>query len=342
MSKLGPYRVLRALPLLPISTYAGMMKTIPQALKYECSDPAQFRMKVIAHSEQYGWRSARDAYNVGRSTIFLWKKQLRDGDGRLTSLVPKKTMPRKRRTMTIDARLLAMIRACRETYGRIGKEKIKILLDAYAASLGISSYGHTKIGTIITRYRLTVPHERRRFHRLLCRGIRRRHAPRSVAPGHIEMDCITLYGAGETYRFVSMIDVTTRFAWCQCVPSLSAANMQEAFQAFSFRYGHLIHTVQTDNGSEFLGVFHTFLETQRITHEFIYPRSPRINGVVERFNRTIQEECLNHVPDLGVDMAACAKKLEAYCTWYNTKRPHYALKYLTPAAVLLQHTGGQP
>lgn len=337
----GPYRVLRALPLFPVSTYAGMVKTIPQALKYECSQPAQFRMKVIGHTERYGWRAAKDAYNVGRSTIFLWRKKLRDGGGTLVSLIPKKTTPKNRRTMRIDPRFLSVIGACRETYGAIGKEKIKFLLDAYAISLGVPSYGSTKIGLIIKRYRFIAPRGSSMRRRRVCHGVRRKYAPRSLVPGHIETDCITLYGAGVVYRFVSMIDVATRFAWCQCVSSLSAANIQCAFQGFVTRYGYTIHTVQTDNGSEFLGVFHTFLVSQGITHEFIYPRSPKINGIVERFNRTVQEECINHSSDLGVDMEAFVRKLDAYCTWYNTKRPHYALKYLTPAAVLLQHTGGQ-
>lgn len=337
----GPYHVYHSLPLFSSSGYASMMKTIPQALEYECSDPAQFRMKVIRHSEQYGWRSACDAYNVGRSTIFLWKKQLRDGKGRLISLIPKGTSPHHRRVMMIDPRLLDVIRTCRETYGAIGKTKIKLLVDAYATSLGISSYGSTKIGVIIKRYRLIGPRGHRIQRRSVCRGVRRKYAPKNVTPGHIEMDCITLYGAGVVYRFVSMIDVLTRFAWCQCVPSLSAFHIQTAFQGFTFQYQHLIHTVQTDNGSEFLGVFHTFLVSHGIIHEFIYPRSPRINGVVERFNRTVQEECINRSSDLGVNMEAFTLKLAAYCTWYNTQRPHYALKYLTPAAVLLQHTGEQ-
>lgn len=337
----GPYRVLRSLPLFPISTYAAVMKTIPQALKYECSQPAQFRMKVIGHAEKYGWRAAEDAYNVGRSTIFLWRKKLRDEGGTLVSLIPEKTTPHHRRTMRIDPRLLSVIRACRETYGAIGKEKIKFLLDAYAISLGIPSYGSTKIGTIIKRYRLTAPRGHRVHKRSVYHGVRRKYAPKEVAPGHIEMDCITLYGAGVVYRFVSIIDVVTRFAWCQCVPSLSASNIQTVFQAFTTRYQSPIHTVQTDNGSEFLGVFHVFLADTGITHEFIYPRSPRINGIVERFNRTVQEECINRCSDLGVDMESFKNKLADYCAWYNTKRPHYALNYLTPAAVLLQHTGGQ-
>lgn len=73
------------LPL--IRDYATFMKTIPQALKFECSDPAKFRLKVLNHAKEYGWKSARDAYRVQRSTIFLWKKKFKDSGGKLLSLV---------------------------------------------------------------------------------------------------------------------------------------------------------------------------------------------------------------------------------------------------------------
>ena len=38
--------------------------------------------------------------------------------------------------------------------------------------------------------------------------------------------------------------------------------------------------VQTDNGSEFLGRFHDYLEKSHIPHDFTYLHSPKINGVV--------------------------------------------------------------
>lgn len=53
-----------------------------------------------------------------------------------------------------------------------------------------------------------------------------------------------------------------------------------------------VHTVQTDNGSEFEGVFEEYCQVQQIKHIWTYPNSPKINGVIERFNRSIKEEWL--------------------------------------------------
>jgi len=327
-----------SVPHLPYRSYAVVMKTIANSLKFEASDAAKFRLTVLNHTEQFGWQSAAHAFHVSRATIFRWRKRM---DGRLISLVPMSTKPHRTQHMVIDDRMLLFLRVLRETYGNIGKEKLKLLLDAYAVSLGIPSYGATKVGTIIRRYRLTTPVSRRTVKRKRPAVFRRKYAPKGVRTGHCEMDGITVYFNGTTSRFVSIIDVVTRQGWCQLVPTLSSSNTILTLQTFQDRYISQIHTVQTDNGSEFLGAFHTYLETQQIRHEFTYPRCPRINGMVERFNRTLQEECINRIIDVVDDKTIFQKKLVDYCIWYNEKRPHYALRYMTPQAYAQTLKGGQ-
>lgn len=327
-----------SVPTYSRPVYAVVMKTITNTLKFEASEPAKFRLTVLDHTKQFGWQSASHAYHVSRATIFRWRKRM---DGRLISLVPTSTRPHHTRRMLVDDRMLSFLRVLRDTYGNIGKEKLKPLVAAYAATLGVPSYGATKIGKIITRYRLRTPVSRRVSRRKSPAVLRRKYAPRGVFPGHCEMDGITVYFDGMTHRFVSVIDVVTRQAWCQWVPTLCARHTIAALKTFQQRSVHAVHTVQTDNGSEFLGDFHAYLEAQNIRHEFSYPRCPRINGVVERFNRTMQEECLNRIIDVVDDKQAFLTKLEHYCIWYNEKRPHYALRYQTPQAYAHQLSGGQ-
>jgi putative transposase len=88
--------------------------------------------------------------------------------------------------------------------------------------------------------------------------------------------------------------------------------------------------VQADNGSEFFKTFHQYLEGENIKHQCIYPKSPKINGVVERFNRTIQEEFINRNDEIYFDLEAFQVKLTGYLEWYNIKRPHAALQYQSP------------
>ena len=262
-------------------------------------------------------------------------------DGRLISLVPTSTSPHHTRRMIVDERIVSCIRTLRETYGNIGKEKLTTLLAAYAATIHVLPYGATKIGKIIKRYRLTTPKGTHRISRRKPAVFRRKYAPKGVTPGHCEMDGITVCFVSHTYRFVSCIDVVTRQAWCQAVPSFSASHTIAVLQQFQHCITHPVHTVQTDNGSEFLGVFHAYLETHSIRHEFTYPRCPRINGMIERFNRTMQEECIDRIMENIDDKTLFQHKLEQYCIWYNTKRPHYALKYMTPYAYAEQIIRGQ-
>ena len=60
------------------------------------------------------------------------------------------------------------------------------------------------------------------------------------------------------------------------------------------------------------------------TSTTIYPKSPKINGVVERFNRTLQEEFINRNDEIYVDLDAFAEKLTGYLRWVNGTRPHGA------------------
>jgi transposase InsO family protein len=237
--------------------------------------------------------------------------------------------------MVVDERLLLFIKKIRETYGHIGKEKLKILLAAYARSLGIPPYGATKIGKIIRRYHYFF--DRRQKHHLTSFSrLKMKRSPKGPTPGYLEMDSIHIQVNNNRLVFITLIDVATRIAYAERVPSatsLSATGVLQRFQAQSLLK---VHTVQTDNGSEFLGSFHQYLEKCQIPHYFSYPRSPKINGFIERFNRTLQEEFVERCDAWWYDNDLGGSKLTHYLEWYNGVRPHYALKYRPPLAYLKQ------
>ena len=129
---------------------------------------------------------------------------------------------------------------------------------------------------------------------------------------------------------MSVIDIYTKFAHVVNVDNLSSATARRVFGEFQELYPTSIHTVQTDNGSEFLKSFHEYLEEESIKHQFIYPKMPKINAFIERFNRTIQEEFILRNDEIYYDQKAFAKKLTEYLYWYNYKRPHASLHYMSP------------
>lgn len=316
--------------------YTAMMKTLASSLKYAASDPTQFRLHVLEYGRQYGVKATLEAFHIGRRTYFDWQYALVSSHGRLAALVPKSTRPHLTRRMQMDERLLTFIRSVRETYGRVGKQKLKVLVAAYAQSLGIPGYGATKIGKIIKRhhYFFDPPHRQRtsRFIRL-----RTRRSPRGVKPGYVEMDSITLYVNSHKLLFITLVDVVTKVAFAQRVTSLSAKQALKVLQEFQAIYHLAIHTVQTDNGSEFLAGFHAYLVQQGITHMFSYPHTPKVNGIVERFNRTLQEEFIDRCDAWWYNPSLGDQKLVKFLAWYNQTRPHTSLNYQTPLTCAQQY-----
>jgi putative transposase len=100
-----------------------------------------------------------------------------------------------------------------------------------------------------------------------------------------------------------------------------------------------ITTIQTDNGLEFLGDFEEYLRQINIPHVFIYPRCCKVNGVVERYQRSLQEEFLDNNLDLIYDPVLLNDKLIDYMLFYNTKRVHKSLGLITPMDFLITKGG---
>jgi hypothetical protein len=319
------------LPKLASGNYNTLMKLISNSLRFDLSDPAKFRLHVLDHYFKYGWRSTIDAFGVKKSTLYDWRKVFVASKKQINSLVPKSTRPNNLRVMTVDPKFVEFIKSVREEYGNVSKYKLKVFIDEYSKEIGLKTISISVIGKIIKRkhffYETRTKAKRKKF-RLLSPRIKR--SPKEVVPGYLEMDSIIVYLFGKKYYFSTIIDIVTKFAWCKLVPTLSSCWSKEALVEFRKLYTHHLRIVQTDNGSEFLGEFNFYVEQQNIKHEFIYPRSPKINGVVERFNRTIQEEFLVRQDEIDYDLNLFNQKLTNYLIWYNTKRPHQALNYMTP------------
>ena len=89
----------------------------------------------------------------------------------------------------------------------------------------------------------------------------------------------------------------------------------------------------TDNGGQYVSrEFKQYLRENRISHSRARPRHPQSNGKLERFHRSLKEECIrrNGMGTLDEARAIVARYVEEY----NTRRPHASLNYLTPADYL--------
>lgn len=319
------------LPKFSQKSYRRLMKSVQDSFAQEISDVAAFRIHVITHYYRYGLRPTLDAFKIKKSSLYNWINAYEKNGRRVIALVPKKTRPRHVRHMQTDPRLITFIKEMRIEHGNIGKAMLRPFVAAYAKKLGIKTIGETTIGKIITRRHLTFEKkvypqkQQNKFKKL-----RVRKSPKVQTPGFVQMDSIVVYINYEKHLFMSVIDIYTKFAHVVYVDTVSSAYAKKVFQEFQELCPTKIQTVQTDNGSEFLKSFHAYLEEQEIKHQFIYPRMPKINSYIERFNRTIQEEFILRNDEIYYDIQAMNRKLTKYLFWYNYLRPHRSLNYMSP------------
>ncbi len=316
-------------------SYHIEMKALQDSFAMEISDVAAFRIHVITHYYKYGLRATLDAFNLKQSTLYDWKWSYERNHRRVIALVPKKTRPLHVRRMETDYRIVDFIKQMRIEHGNIGKSMLKPFVDAYAKKLGIRNIGSTTIQKIIKRRNFTFEKkvypqkQQNKFKKL-----RTRKSPKVQRPGFIQMDSIVVYINYEKYLFMSVIDIYTKFAHVVYVDNLKAQTARRVLQEFEELSPTKIYMVQTDNGSEFLESFHEYLEEQGIRHLFIYPKSPKINAYIERFNRTIQEEFILRNDEIYYDTKAMQRKLTKYLFWYNYQRPHRSLNYMSPMSFI--------
>lgn len=310
--------------------YNAFMKTLESSCAFASSDVAKFRLKVVEFGKKYGWKAVQDAFHVKRSTYFLWKQKMKISLGKLSSLVPSSTRPHHVRMMHTNPKILDFIRGVRMQYGRVGKEKLKILVDAYCREAMIPSLHASTIGKIIKKHQYFFE-GKRRYHQKRSGVLRARKAPRETQPGYIEMDSVIIHTPGAKHTFITAIDVVTKYAACLHAQTATSSRAQTLLQRVKETYRYPIRVVQTDNGSEFLGEFDLYCQHHQIPHMFTYPRSPKINGGIERFNRTIQEEFIERTDALHQDRIVIASHLQKYLDWYNETRPHQSLGYLSPS-----------
>jgi len=129
------------------------------------------------------------------------------------------------------------------------------------------------------------------------------------------------------YQFTA-IDDCTRFRVLRIYSQHTTSNALEFMEKVKENFPVVIKQVQTDNGPEFATEFTFALDQQGIHHRRIKPRTPRLNGKVERSHRTDEQEFYSR--QKFRDVEDMQEKLSAWEKHYNLERPHMALNGETP------------
>jgi transposase InsO family protein len=312
--------------------------------RFDESEVAQERNRILRFYDTYGERATKEAFGVDRKLIHVWKKRLRGNDGHLEALIAHSTRPRTLRTMSTDPRIVGWIRQMRQQHPGMGKEKLKPFLDKYCQEAHIPSVSESTIGKILKRNKFFYQKSGRIYHdparcqkdqQSKPKRLRVRHAPKHVEFGHFQADSSVKFLDGIRRYMISAIDSTLKFSFSSCYSHLSSRAARDFLRRLEMVYPLPIKSLQTDNGPEFLGDFDAYLKHRGIPHYFTYPRCPKINGCVERFNRTLKEEFINYNLHLIDDLPRFREKLVDYLIFYNTERPHKTLGLKSPLHYLI-------
>ncbi len=142
------------------------------------------------------------------------------------------------------------------------------------------------------------------------------------------------------YQFTA-VDDCTRIRVLKIFDACSQKTAIQFIDEVIHRLPFRIHVIQTDNGAEFQSRFHWHLQDKDISHVYITPRTPRLNGKVERSHRTDDQEFYQLLDKDGVsdDIHLFNAKLSEWEKYYNYHRPHGGLDGQTPYERLRQKTG---
>lgn len=286
------------------------------------------RAKALDVWRGHGIKAAMAAFDVSRPTLYRWRRALNDKQGHLDALDPKSRAPVHVRHRQYPDGLLDRMIKLREEHPRLGKKKLAALLNVSASYAGRCLSDLKQRGRLPQHRKLSF--QAKTGNHTEAAIFRRKKLRRTVKRG-MELDTVIRFVDGTKRYILTAIDVERKFAFASAYTSHSSATAADFLGKVVDVCPFPVTELQTDNGSEFAKHFETACTGLRLTHFHTYPRTPKMNAHIERFNRTLSEDFIaRHRVLLRDDLTAFNRALVDWLLWYNTERPHESLGMLSP------------
>src|SRR3989337_2708513 len=269
---------------------------------------------------------------IPRATIYRWRgRWKRSGPG---GLEEGSRAPKKCRQPTWSGELAQALLELREQYGW-GKDKLVILLRRAGWQVSTSMVGRIlcslkRRGLLREPPRRPVSARKRRPNR--PHAVRKPKEYAVNAPGDlVQGDTLDLRPLpGVALKQFTARDVVSRWDVVEVYSVATARTASDFLDALKERSPFPIRAVQVDGGSEFMGQFEIACQRNALQLFVLPPRSPKLNGHVERAQRTHTEEFWERY-DGDLDLPAVRPALRHWEPLYNTFRTHQDLAQQTPA-----------
>lgn len=276
------------------------------------------RMEAVRLVKYRSWsmRKVARRYGVEPSTISRWCKKGTGWNPIRTASSRPKSFPTALKKDIVSA--IINKRIGRRRCGQVIHQEL--LRDGVKVSLPSVQRTLNRLGMLKKRSPWKRPHDR----------TERPEASHSGAL--IQVDTVHIRDPfGNKIYIYTLIDLFSRWAYAEVVERIGAKPSVEFLKKASRKAPFTFEMIQTDHGSEFSTWFTHGLQTMKMSHRHSRVRQSNDNAHIERFNRTIQEECLDHTAQT---IKSFRKAISEYLPYYNTERLHMGLNYKTPEEVL--------
>lgn len=268
----------------------------------------------------YSTREVARHFGYTHSAVVKWCKKVPPDVYDYREVIRTESSRPKHHPKELDEVIVKRILTLREETKR-GADFIHFLLQRDGVDVSLSSVKRT-----LSRNGLTKYSQWKKWHQQTPR-------PLPELPGLlIEADTVHVGRKDGSQLYIyTLIDVHSR--WAHALPALriSAAGGVKFVRQAQARAAFTFKTVQTDHGPEFSKFFTKRLIERQTEHRHTRVRKPNDNAHIERFNRTIQEECILRLPH---KLSVWEQEIPDYIHYYNTDRPHMGISWLTPTEKL--------
>jgi putative transposase len=307
----------------------------------DLSPEAYRRLKWFDYFEGVGHNVRKTCrhFDISPDTFYKWKRRYHPED--LSTLEDRSRRPRHVRQPTWDPQTARMVLELREEYPRWGKEKLAKLMAKRGVKVSVSMVGRIlkrlkERGLLIEPIHNQISARKRLQKRPYA--VRKPQGYRAREPGDIvqvdTMDVRPLPGV--IIKHFSARDIISKWDVVEVSSRATATSAARFIMTILRRMPFTVKAIQVDGGSEFQSIFEETCQKLGIRLFVLPPRSPKLNGHVERANRTHAEE-FYEVTDADFDIHSLNLALRDWEKIYNTFRPHQALRYLTPNEFLMQN-----
>jgi transposase InsO family protein len=305
----------------------------------ELSATAKKRLDILERyadlrAHGYTEQEALTFLETKRSTLYVWQKRYRKK--RLEGLEPHSRRPWRERQSKVSLHIKQRVCHIRKQFPMWGRDKIAVLLGREGMTVSPSTVGRIlknlmdrnvikpvpvlKAERLVRRKRHFTKHAKRWIY-----GTKAKVPGEMIQIDHMSVTTSSQMGIKHFQATCPLTKITVTEAYINADSKTAARFLEKVIAEMPFP----IKSIQVDGGSEFMKDFESLCAIRQIPLHVLPPRSPKLNGNVERTNGTFRYE-FYHSYDLGYSLGSIRNDLKSFNKIYNFIRPHKALDYQTP------------